>query len=276
MMAGIRRVGAKFWGLAVMLALPWLGCSESFGPNEPFSLEFAPFAAPSIVSGDTLRDIDGNAIPLQATVYNNRGTPIEDAEVSFIVVDTSGAISVDPATGFMVASGTARGTVRVVASVGALQSSPRIIEIVPVPVRAERFGTTDTLRFSFSNPALNTSAPLEVRVARDSANAGVPAYLVRFRLADITDTVAVRLVDDGTRRSPLDPSGVTHADTTETAGTRIGVAGRRIRLTPGATIDPALDSIVVFADVRHRGVHVTGSPVRLVLYVKQRSTTTTP
>ena len=260
--------------LAIALAFPWLACSDALGPNEPFSLEFAPIPAPSIVSGDTLRDIDGNAIPLQATVYNSRGAELEDAEVSFVVVDTSGAITLDPATGHIVATGARRGTVRVVASVGALQSSPRTIEIVPMPSAVARFGTTDTLRYSFSNPALNTSAPLEVRVTRDSANAGVPLYLVRFRLANPADTIVARIVDEATRRSPLDPSGAMHVDTTESSGTRAGVAGRRIRLTPGISLGTPLDSIVVLADVRHRGVHVTGSPVRLVLYVKPITTTT--
>ena len=268
-----RRVPSSILGLAIALAVPVFGCSDALGPDEPFSLEFTPIAAPSIVSGDTLRDIDGNAIPLQATAYNSRGLPIEDAEVTFVVFDTSGAITVDPATGYMVATGSARGTVRIVASVGTLQSSPRTIEIVPVPTAAARFGTTDTLRYSFANPALNTSAPLEVRVTRDSANAPVPAYLVRFRLATPADTIVARIVDEGTRRSPLDPTGATHVDTTETAGTRAGVAGRRIRLTPGASLSPTLDSVVVFADVRYRGTHVTGSPVRLVLYVKPLTTT---
>jgi hypothetical protein len=258
--------------LITAVALPWLACTESISPDDPFSLAFEPLPAPSIVTGDSLRDIDGTAIPLRATAYNLRGRPIDDAEISFIVVDTADAITLTE-TGHLVATGSGRGTVRIIATTGALQSAPRVIEILPAPSAAERFGPPDTLRYSFSNPSLNTSEPLEVQVTWDSANAPVPMYVVGFRLDDFTDTLVARLVDDGGRRSPADPSGATFIDTTDAAGTRAGVAGRRIRLTPSVSLEAPFDSIVVFADVRLRGEHVTGSPVRLVLVVTPRTTT---
>jgi hypothetical protein len=246
----------------------WAACSETTGPNEPFSLEFAPLPAPSIVSGDTLRDIDGNAIPLEATAFNLKGRALDDAGISFVAIDTSGAISIDQTTGYVIATGTRRGTVRLIAAVGSLQSAPTTLEIVPAPSSAAQSGAIDTLRYSFSNPSFNTSGPLRVIVRRDSANAPVPRYLVRFRLADLADTVVARLVDDAARRSPLDPTGATAVDTTGADG----IASRQIRLTPGGSLATPVDSIVVFADVRLRGADVSGSPVRLVLPVKQRTT----
>ena len=248
-------------------AAGWVGCAETTGPDEPFSLEFDPPASPSIVSGDSLRDIDGNATPLSAIAYNLRGQPLADAEITFIAIDTSGAIVIDPGTGYVVANGTERGTVRIVAAVGSLQSAPVTLEIVPAPVAAAPSGTIDTLRYSFSDPNLNTSAPLRV-VTRDSANAPVPRYLIRFRLDRPADTVVARLIDDGARRSPLDPSGATAIDTTGTDG----IASRQIRLTPNASLRTPVDSIVVFADVLVRGAPVAGSPVRLTLPVKPRTT----
>lgn len=267
---GRRRVVA--WMLPIVLA--WAACTDSLGPDEPFSLEFQALPSPSIVSGDTLRDLEGNAVPLRATVYNFRGEPLDDAPVSFVVIDTSGAITLDQTTGHVVASGARRGTVRVVASSGALQSAPLVFQIVPAPSAVAPSGTIETLRYSFSNPALNTSVPLEVKVTRDSAAAGVPFYVVRFRLETLADTVVARIVDDASRRSPLDPSGATALDTTEASGTRVGIAGRRIRLTPGESLATPVDSIVVLADVRLRGAHVSGSPVRLVLPVTPRTVTT--
>jgi hypothetical protein len=163
--------------------------------------------------------------------------------------------------------------VRVVASAGALQSAPLLFQIVPPPVAVARAGTIDTLRYSFSNPALNTSVPLEVKVTRDSAAAGVGAYVVSFRLEELSDTVVARLVDDAGRRSPLDPTGATAVDTTESTVTRLGIAGRRIRLTPGISLATPVDSIVVLADVRRRGEPLSGSPVRLVLPVTPRTLT---
>ena len=254
--------------IALAIALPWVACTESLGPDEPFSLEFAELPSPSIVSGDTLRDLAGNAVPLHATVYNFRGDPIEDTDITFVVIDTSDAIELDPASGYLVATGSGRGTVRILASAGKLQSAPLVLQIVPLPSAVARSGTIDTLRYSFSNPSLNTSVPLEVRVTRDSASAGVPAYVVQFRLEDIADTVVARLVDDASRRSPLDPTGATAIDTTESSGARIGIAGRRIRLTPNASLATPVDSVVVLADVRLRGAPLPGSPVRLVLPLK--------
>jgi hypothetical protein len=261
------RFGARIAMLVACIA-SWAACSETTGPDEPFSLEFAPLGAPSIVSGDTLRDIDGNALPLQATAFNLKGHALDDADISFIAIDTSGAISIDQTTGYVVATGTKRGTVRLIAAVGSLQSAPVTLEIIPAPSAVAQSGTIDTLRYSFSNPSFNTSGPLRVIVRRDSANAPVPRYLVRFRLADLADTVVARLIDDAARRSPLDPTGASAVDTTGADG----IASRQIRLTPGGSLATPVDSIVVFADVRLRGADVTGSPVRLVLPVKQRTT----
>ena len=260
--------------IALALGIPLLGCTDSLSPDEPFSLEFRQLPSPSIVSGDTLRDLDGNAVPLDAVVYNVRDVPLEDTEIGFVVIDTSEAIAFDTDSRYLVASGPGRGTVRIIASAGRLQSAPVSIQIVPPPSAVVQSGTIDTLRYSFSNPALNTSVPLEVRVIRDSASAGVPAYVVRFRLEDRADTVVARLVDDASRRSPLDPSGAVSLDTTESTGARLGIAGRRISLTPNASLAIPLDSIVVLADVRLRGEHVSGSPLRLVLPVKPRTLTT--
>ena len=268
-----RRRGHHGLAIAMAIALPWVACTDSLSPDDPFSLEFDELPSPSIVSGDTLRDLDGNAVPLNAVVYNLRGEPLEEAAVTFVVIDTADAIELDPATRYVVASGTGRGTVRVVASAGNLQSAPLLFQIVPPPSAVARSGTIDTLRYSFSNLSLNTSVPLEVKVTWDSAAAGVPAYVVQYRLEDLADTVVARLVDDASRLSPLDPTGATAIDTTESTGTRIGIAGRRIRLTPSDELAIPVDSIVVLADVRRRGEHISGSPVRLVLPVKPRTVT---
>jgi hypothetical protein len=240
-----------------------LACSDTVGPDEPFSLEFEAPVAPSIVSGDSLRDITGAAVPLRAVAYNLRGEPLTDAAITYIALDTSDAIVIDQETGHVVAAGPRRGSVRIVASAGSLQSAPITLEIVPPPARAVRSGTIDTLRYAFSNPN-NTSGPLRVLVTRDSADAPVPRYLVRFRLDRLADTVVARLVDEGGRRSPLDPIGATAFDTTGADG----IASRQIRLTPNASLRQPVDSIVVFADVQLRGAHVAGSPVRLTLFVR--------
>jgi hypothetical protein len=247
-------------------AVIWAGCTETTGPDEPFSLEFRPLPAPFIVAGDTLRDIDGNAVPLQAIVYNLQGVPLDDAEVAFVALDSTGSLQIDQATGYVVAAGTKRGTARLLASTATIQSAPIALRIIPQPARVAQSGTIDTLLYSASNPALNTSSALRVRVSRDSADAPVPLYFVRFRLEDIADTVFAKFVDDTPRQLPLDPTGASSITLTG----EDGIASRRIRITPSQLLNPAMDSVVVFADVRLRGNDVTGSPVRLVLPVKLR------
>lgn len=255
--------------LIAAVAIAWGGCAETTGPDEPFSLEFRPLPAPSIVSGDTLRDIAGNAVPLQAIVYNLRGVPLDETPVIFVALDTSGALEIDQATGYVVATGPGRGTARLVASAGTIQSAPITLEIIPAPASAAQSGAIDTLQYSASNPSLNTSGALRVRVGRDSANAPVPLYFVRFRLEDPGDSVFARFVDDSPRNLPLDPTGASSVTLTGADG----IASRRIRITPSQLLNPALDSVVVLADVRFRGDDVDGSPVRLVLPVRLRPVT---
>jgi hypothetical protein len=255
------RVSTLF-GLATGIAIG-VACTDlSTDPSAPFSIEFLPLASPSIVSGDSLRDIEGTATPLQAIVYNVDGEPIPGAGVSFLVVDTSGALVIDATSGHVVATGTARGAARIFASVGSLQAPPETLTIVPAPDSTAAVGTIDTLRYSFADPSRNTSDSLAILVMRDSANAGVPRYLVRFRLEDPGQATVAKLVDDQGRISTIDPSGAVAIDTTGPDG----VAIRRLRITPGAGLATPIDSIVVLAEVGLRGTPVSGSPVRLVLY----------
>jgi hypothetical protein len=245
------------------------GCTDlDTGPDDPFSLELLTLPSPSIVSGDSLRDVDGNATPIRAIVFDVEGDTIRNADVTLFIADTSMALALDPETGFIVATGTRRGDARIFASIGSLQAPPETLTIVPPPASTAAVGTIDTLRYSFADPSRNTSDSLAVRVIRDSASAPVARYLVRFRLADRADTLVARLVDDQGRLSTADRSGAMSIDTTGPDG----VAFRRLRVTPGATLATPVDSIVVLADVRLRGADVTGSPVRLVLYASPIST----
>ena len=54
-------------------------CSEvGLGPNEAAAIELDPFPSPSVVVGDTLRNIDGVVTPVRARVFNVRGDVIDD------------------------------------------------------------------------------------------------------------------------------------------------------------------------------------------------------
>ena len=232
-------------------------------PDAPFSLEILELPSPSIVVGDTLRDVDGVAAPLTAVVYNLDGEPIPGVPVSFFAVDTTGELRIDPSTGHVTSTGARRGSARIFATVGSLQTPPETLTIVPPPDSTAPIGVLDTLRYSFADPSRNTSDSIAVRVMWDSADAPVARYPVRFRLEDRADTIVARLVDDQGRVSTADRSGAVSIDTTGADG----VAFRRIRLTPGSTLATPVDSVAIIAEVTLRGDPVAGSPRRFVLYL---------
>jgi hypothetical protein len=89
-------------------------------------------------------------------------------------------------------------------------------------------------------------------------DSAVGSYLVSFAIVSQSDPQLGELVNDARRASIV--------DTTNSSG----VAGRAIRLQPLFLTSP-VDSIIVNATAKYRGVEVSGSPVRLVLLLKPRS-----
>lgn len=257
-------------------------------PAAPVSLQFDSLPAPSIVAGDTLRNVDGVATPLTARAFNVDGNPIADAPITFTVLppDTTAlsraAVTVTP-DGYVVAADTARASTlkwRVVAQAGTLQSRPTLrteitivlrpdsLEAVAPPTRADSVLIYDALDSTSSGARAEN---VRVRLLHDTITAEVLSgvatgpFLVRFSLApDHTAAVldSVRFIN-GTRREI----------TTVVATGADGVATARVQAFPkaGAT---ASDEIRVLATVRRRPAPtdgtpdtawVRGSPVLLVL-----------
>jgi len=98
---------------------------------------------------------------------------------------------------------------------------------------------------------------LQHGAARDSA---VASWIVSFAIVSQHKPGLVELVNDAGK-----PSSV---DTTDASG----IAGRKIQLHP-VNLDSAnqVDSVIVNATAKFRGVPVSGSPVRLVLVFKPGS-----
>ena len=70
-------------------------CAEiGLGPNEAAAIELDPFPSPSVVVGDTLRNIDGVVAPVRARVFNVRGDVIDDAAPQYLYAD----FNIDSAT----------------------------------------------------------------------------------------------------------------------------------------------------------------------------------
>ena len=222
--------------------------------NEVLSIQFNPLASPSVVVGDSLRDSLGVIQPLSITAFNYSGAEVEDPQVTFSSVERG--IRVDSVTG-IVAGDSARSAARVVATVRGLSISVPIA-VVLKPDTVLDANARDSLSYSVLDSA-NISVPIGVKVVRTTAadTTAVPSYFVSFRIVSPVDTAFAKLVTETSARSTL--------DTTDAAG----VASRRVRIDV-ARLTSAVDSVIVQAFVRYRGVNVRGSPARLVLKVKPK------
>lgn len=248
-------------------------CADvSLSPSTPASIEFDRLAAPAIVLGDTLRDINGVAAPARATVRNQAGEILTDAGVRYTYVDAGrdAAISVDSVKGFVVALtalAAANPTARISARAGTNLQSVRTVLITTRPDSLGRdvSARIDTLRPTLPDTgtgvSANTSLGLAVKVFHLEGDVvtQVPNWLVKFELIQPAnpnnDTTAnAFLVNEGQKGSTI--------DTTDGGGN----ASRSVRVRsskfPSGT---ALDSAVVLVTVSYKGKPVKGDSIRLVL-----------
>lgn len=239
----------------------FLACSDAVtGPNDVAAIDFTGIAFPALVTGDTLRDGDGVAAPLLATVYNGRGDVIPGAAVSYFSLDTG--VRID-ANGFLTAT-RRDGVVRLVASINGLQSQQRTVQVTRRPDSVA--APTRNIAFTYNIPdaASNVSPALALTLqSRDTVGASpnVAGWRVRWRIVHNGDTLAVT---DTTKVALWASSGTRHSltDTTKTDGT----STRRLRIYANL-IPVQVDSFIVVAEIKSRGAHVPGSPVRYVVTI---------
>ncbi len=273
------RSGPRVWVCAITCALSMAACAEvGLAPDVPAAIELTALPSPSVVLGDTLRNVAGVVTPVQAVVRNVGGDIIADAKIRYLYADYArdSALAVDSMSGIVRAlrvskasTGDGRLAARVSTSLQVLKSL--VITTRPDSVHREQlslalFTTTlpDTGRAAATT---NTSASMAVVVRHlDSLGVkGVNAWPVRFELlspANATNdtTKSVWLVDDQGRASVLDTSDAA------------GIAGRKVRIR--AAQFPAVgvtDSVIVRAIVSYKGISLKGAPVRLALPVKRGS-----
>lgn len=254
-------------------------CAEvGTAPDVPAAIELPPFAFPTVVVGDTMRDESGKAVPIRAIVRNSAGDEITGAPARFLYADFNrdSAFVVDSASGYVVARKTvAEG--RIAARVG---SSLQVLRSLIATVRPDT-------AFAGAAPAnlitvlpdtgraraqSNTTAdiPVIVRNRTGAEPTGVHGWLVRFQIvrpANPTNdtTASVFLVDDQQRPSTLDTTASN------------GQAARRVRVRaaqfPAAQgTSSVTDTVVVQATVLYKGKPVPGAPVRLVAPVSRVGT----
>lgn len=239
-----------------------VSCAElgtGIGDVSYIALDGIPW--PSVIAGDTLRDSLGVAAPLRAHAYDAGGREIVDAPFRYFTLDTG--VVVD-SNGTMRATTRRDGTVRVVASLGSLQSDDRLVRVTRRPDSVFAPGAS-TISFAYAIPDASTNVAPEMRislVSRDTVGvgAGVGGWLVRWRTVRAGDTLAagdtswVVLQNAAGTRSAVD---TTAAD---------GSSVRRLRIFATRVPTP-VDSFIVLAEVRRHGVRVPGSPVRFVVNI---------
>jgi len=248
-------------------------CAEiGLGPNEAAAIELDPFPSPSVVVGDTLRNIDGVVAPVRARVFNVRGDVIDDAAPQYLYADFNidSALAINPTTGVVIAKKLVSGDKRIAARIGGSLQVLRGLRIVTRPDSVNGASLTDILGTSLPDTGrrgldANSTRALTVTVRHLEAGAitGAASWPVRFQLLNpanpTNDTMAAAyLIDDQGRASTI--------DTTDGSG----FAGRRVRVRalqfPSGT---GVDSVVVRATVTYKGKQLKGSPVRLAAAVRR-------
>jgi hypothetical protein len=250
----------KSSALAVLLAFFAIAgftaaCTDISGSSTSvLSIQFDSLSAPSVVLGDTLRDTTGAVVRPKVHAFNFKGEEIIPAPVFFVSPDSG--ITVDSATGIVFGDSLRSTPARIVATVGTLQAIQHV-DVTLRPDLLQAVNALDSLKYSLLDTTLNVSPLLQVRLTHGVApnDSAVKSYIVSFAIVAQSDPQLGELVNDAGKASVV--------DTTDASG----IAGRKIRLHP-VFLRSAVDSIVVNATAKYRGVQVNGSPVRIVLQLK--------
>jgi hypothetical protein len=243
-----------------LIAATALGCGDvSGGSSSVLSIQFDSLATPAVVLGDSLRDTTGAVFLPVVHAYNFSGDEILPSPAWFQSPDSG--ISVDSATGIIVGD-SLRTAARIIATVEGLQAIRRV-DVTLRPDLIVAVDGFDSLAYSLIDSTKNFSPTLTVKVTHGVApnDSAVGSYIVSFNIVSQSDPNLAELINEAKIRSVV--------DTTDASG----IAGRAIHLHPDLINSASgVDSIVVNASARYHGALVAGSPVRLVLKVKQAGT----
>ncbi len=261
------RLKAAAWArfaapIAVAIAAIVGGCTEiGTSPTIVTALEFDSLPYPAVVTGDTLRDSLGHAGHLHAIAFNAAGNVVANPVLSFFALDSG--VTIDPTTGVVTAQ-LRSGLVRLIASVGGLQTSPETLIVARRPDSVFVTSLPDTINYALPDNPSNVSSALTLQVAtRDTVGGiqGTQGWLVSYQVLYHGRTLA--LTDTSIASLWTTASQPTLLDTTAAGG--IGSRTLRVRST---LLPTTADSITVVASVRYRGLPVPGSPVIYVVQLR--------
>ena len=253
----IRRLAA----FAAAVGLVAFACRPIPAPADGvLSLSDVKLPSPGVVAGDTMRDSAGRAAPVTIVAYGTGGQSdtIANAMTTFIVFDPGAHVTPD---GYVIGDSARDTPVRIIGSVGTLQTSPTNIYVTPLPdsLADTTASPTDTVNFTTgdSTASANYSVDLAGQVLATGVIPPAPVqavivhYTILYAPAGPNGAVTGLLVDPTGRPSSVDTSDAS------------GLVSRRIRVRPQAPV--AADSIVVSMSAEYAGVQLRGSPRRIVI-----------
>lgn len=263
----MRRLAAFFVATVGVATLACYPIESPPGGVAAITTLIPPFKA--VVVGDTMRDSAGTVQPLRVYAFGTRGDTLK-ATPTFVVLDSGAHVA-----GSLLIGDSARGTpIRVVGSLGTLQTPPFTIYVSVKPTRlvaktaADSLGHTDTLHFAADTAWGANDFPLSLQVvggANDST--GVAGWMAWFHM-----DLAPASRDSAPGAYVLDAQ--THPMTTPDTADVNGNLSASVVLRAGALADTALilghktDSIVVSVYTSYKGQPLANSPMRFVIPVK--------
>lgn len=263
----LRRRAALLPALITAFALAsCIDLGPSSGDVQSIQLDSSMVPFPAVVAGDSMRDSAGIVRPLRAFVFNGRGDTIPDASIFFVTRDTILTVSLD---GIVVAKTFRDSPANVYASTGSLQSLPVTIQVTRRPDTLSLSAFNDSLTIVGGMASTTIGTLLQNRSTTGELQP-VPKWVVSYRVEYRGRTLTE--ADSGIARfiTPEDlnsPTATFRAAPLDTTGAD-GRAARALYIQLAALTRP-LDSLVVSATARYRGQPVAGSPVRVVVHVRQ-------
>ena len=254
------------------VAVAVVACVDLAAPkNAPASISLLQVPELFVVRGDVMRDTSGNAATPSVIAYDGTGTPVTGFPPTFFVTDSNPVLTFNSAG--VLAAGTRVGTGHVIGQIGNVQTpSATIYVTVPPTTLASTVVGSDTLRLVISADSATSMASYAMSVAvrggaGTAADSGIGGAIVRYRMvsapfASRTSALASYIADDANNPSVVDTTDAT------------GLASRKLIVNSRFLADSLLlrgqklDSVIVEARMKYRGVDLAGSPLRFVIKVK--------
>lgn len=213
--------------------------------------------SPGLVAGDTMRDSTGVVAPVDVVVYGIDGEPmVPQPAKTFVLLDTLGTL--DGAT----LIGTSTGKLRIVGSVGDIQTRPDTIPVTLSPdtlVLAANDSLLHRVTYNIATTDSVVNSPnLNVDVRHLGATpTGVEAVVVKYTITRAPIGTAPTLL-------LMNNNAISDRDTTNDQGRAARVA--RLRLAALNTF--LADTAFVAATASYRG-RVLGTVTFTIIYTKQ-------